>query len=104
MITDTCLLHAKATSVPLPKDLHLQSDEGKMLNDSSQYKRLIGRLLYLGFTRPDIMHSIHLLSQFVSSPRKPQWLAALHVVKYLKSTSTMGLFFSGSSSFKLNAF
>lgn len=62
LIADVGLLDVKATNVPLPKDLHLQGDEGELLVDSSQYRRVIGRLFYLGFTRPDIMYSVHLLS------------------------------------------
>lgn len=65
---------------------------------------MVGRLLYLGFTRPYIMHSFHLLGQFVHNPRKPHWLASLHVVKYLKSTLTAGLSFPADSSFELRAF
>lgn len=102
LIADTGLLDAKVTNVPLPKGLHLQGNEGELNDNPSQYRRLVGRLLYLGFTRPDIMHSVHLLSQFVQSPRKPHWMAALHVVRYLKSTTS--LFFSASSSFCLEAF
>lgn len=65
---------------------------------------MIGGLLYLGFTRPDIMYSVHLLSQYIHDPRKAHWSAALHVVCYLKHTPTAGLFFASSSSLQLTTF
>lgn len=104
LVIDTGLQFARPTSVPLPKGIHLLGNEGEPHDDASHYRRLVGRLLYLSFTRLDIVHSVHLLSQFVHSPRKPHWSAALHVVRYLKTTSTFGLFFSASSQFTLKAF
>lgn len=50
---------AKEVHTPFPKGLQLQVDEGDLVEDSSQYHRLIGRLLYLSFTRPDIMYVVH---------------------------------------------
>lgn len=92
IISDTGMLQAKVVHSPLPPELQLQEDEGELLEDASQYRRLTGRLLYLNFTRPDLMFAVHHLSQYVHQPCKPHWLVALHVVRYLKSTSTTGLF------------
>ncbi|KAL0325823.1 UNVERIFIED_CONTAM: putative transposon Ty5-1 protein [Sesamum radiatum] len=61
--------------------------------------KLVGRLLYLGFTRPDISHSVQQLSQFLTRPCEEHWRAAVHVVRYLKGTPTKGLFLPSSSSF-----
>lgn len=104
IVVDTGLQLAKDAHTPLPKGLHLQNAQGELLDDPSQYRRSVGRLPYLGFTSPDIMHSIHLLSQFVQDPHKLHWAAALHVVHYLKHTSTAGLFFDASSSLEVIAF
>lgn len=56
------------------------------MEDPELYRSLIGRLLYLNFSRPNIPFSIQQLSQFMSVPRKPLLLDAVHVVKYVKST------------------
>ncbi|KAL0309706.1 UNVERIFIED_CONTAM: Retrovirus-related Pol polyprotein from transposon TNT 1-94 [Sesamum radiatum] len=66
--------------------------------------KLVGRLLYLGFTRPDISHSVQQLSQFLTRPCEEHWRAAVHVVRYLKGTPTKGLFLPSSSSFLLRAY
>lgn len=50
------------------------------------------------------MFSVHLPSQFIQEPRKPHWLATLHIIRYLKHTSTAGLFFSSIAPLTLTAF
>lgn len=67
-----------------------------MLEELDSYKRLIRRLLYLNITRPDLSFSVQQLSQYLSCPRKPHMKAALHVVKYLKGTIDLGLFYPSS--------
>ncbi|KAK9683124.1 hypothetical protein RND81_10G118500 [Saponaria officinalis] len=62
------------------------------------------RLLYLNLTRPDISYSVQHLSQFLSEPRKPHLQAAIHVVKYLKGTLNVGLFYSSTSSLSIEAY
>ncbi|KAK4410178.1 Retrovirus-related Pol polyprotein from transposon RE1 [Sesamum angolense] len=57
-----------------------------------------------GFSRPDISFAVQQLSQFIQHPRQPHWDAALHLVRYLKGTHTLGLFFASTSSLKLTAY
>jgi hypothetical protein len=75
-----------------------------LLDDPTPYRRLIGRLMYLSLTRPDLVYSIQALSQFMSQPRQPHLDAAIKVLHYLKYAPSQGLFFSASSEFKLKAF
>lgn len=77
---------------------------GELLEDPSQYRQLIGRLLYLNFTRPDIIFSVNQLSQFSTKPWKTHRTMALQVLRYHKHTLTTGLFFSDHNSFNLKAF
>lgn len=104
IITDTGILHAKSVKIPLPSRLDLQEEKGKLLEDLSIFRRLIGRLLYLSFTRSDLMYLVHHLSQFVHQPRKHHWIAALHVVRYLEDTVSTGLFFPAQASAELEAY
>jgi hypothetical protein len=69
-----------------------------------KYRRLVGRLLYLTITRPNLVYSIQVLSQFMSQPRQPHLDAANKVFHYIKSAPSLGLFFPASSDFKLKAF
>ena len=65
--------------------LKLSKHEGDMLNDPSQYRRLVGRQLYLTITKPDITFVVHKLSQFMAKPRKTHYAAALKLLYYLKN-------------------
>ena len=51
--------------------LQLNSIDGDLLPDATLYRRLVGRLLYLTVSRPDITFVVHKLSQFVSHPKRP---------------------------------
>lgn len=64
--------------------LHLSANEGELIPDASQYRRLIARLLYLTVSRPDIAFVVHKLSQFISKPRVPHLQAAYYLLRYLK--------------------
>ncbi|XP_050254358.1 uncharacterized mitochondrial protein AtMg00240-like [Quercus robur] len=88
----------------MEQNLHLSKDAGKLLPDASQYRKLIGRLLYLTLTRPDITYAVHRLSQFLAEPRKPHMLAVNKVLQYLKGTPGRGLFFSRNSTMQVKAF
>ncbi|KAL0433234.1 UNVERIFIED_CONTAM: Retrovirus-related Pol polyprotein from transposon RE2 [Sesamum latifolium] len=86
IIADTGLSNAKATTTPLPVGIKFSKEAGNQISNPETYRRLVGRLLYLGFTRPDISHASQQLSQFIHHPCKQHWDAALHLVKYLKGT------------------
>ncbi|XP_020548166.1 uncharacterized protein LOC110011713 [Sesamum indicum] len=91
-------MDAKATSTPLPPGHKLSTDAGSLLANPTAYRHLVGRLLYLGFNRPDISFVVQQLSQFLQHLQSSHWDAALYVLRYLKGTSSLGLFFSSSNS------
>lgn len=101
---DTGMTEAKDVLTPLPKGLRLRANEGELLKNAPQYRRLIGRLLYLGFTCLDLVYAVHQLSQFVHQPCQAHWCAALHIIKYLKFTANVGLFFPVNNSLILEAY
>ena len=63
----------------------------------TQYRQLIGSLMYLVHTRPDICYTVNALSQFMSEPKHIHWVAAKHVLRYLRGTITYGLKYTSSS-------
>lgn len=81
----------------MDSNLELRKDEGELLQDAGMYRRLIGRLLYLTITSPDITLAVHRLSQYMSKPRKPHRNAAYIILQYIKSSPGLGLFFSAKS-------
>jgi hypothetical protein len=78
-------------------------DDGKPFEDISQYRRLIGKLLYLTNTRPDIAYATQQLSQFLHKPKMTHYNAACRVVRYLKHNPGRGLIFYRNSDLKILA-
>jgi hypothetical protein len=104
ILEDSGLLASKPVNFPMDSNLRLSKLEGDLLDDPSVYRRLVGRLIYLTITRPDLAYSVQVLSQFMSTPRKPHLDAALRVLQYVKSAPSQGLFFSAQCDFKLKSF
>ena len=61
------------------------------LVDPTLYRQLIGSLMYLVNTRPNICFAVNSLSQFMVEPRRVHWVAAKHVLRYLQGTVHYGL-------------
>ncbi|KAK2402246.1 putative mitochondrial protein [Trifolium repens] len=104
LLQDTGLLAAKPCPTPMQPQLQLHKASGKLISDPTAYRRLIGRLLYLTHSRPEISYAVSKLSQFLDSPTDEHMLAGLHVLKFLKNNPGQGLFFSSSSSLILKGF
>ncbi|XP_021974918.1 secreted RxLR effector protein 161-like [Helianthus annuus] len=88
----------------MEQGLKLTHDEGGSRVDASQYRRLIGRLLYLQATRPDLAYSVNVLSQFVANPRQVHFDAANRVLRYLKNTTGQGILLPREGGTKLIAY
>ena len=91
IISEAGLLGSKPADFPMVQNHKLGLASGPVLSDPESYRRLVGRLIYLAVTRPDLAYSVHILSQFMQEPRKEHWEAALRVVKYLKGTPGQGI-------------
>ncbi|XP_059451164.1 uncharacterized mitochondrial protein AtMg00810-like [Corylus avellana] len=104
VLEDLGLLASKPVSFPMEQNLKLSKDIGDLLPDATSYRRLVGRLLYLTITRPDLAYSVQALSQFMDQPRQPHLDAATRVLRYVKNYLAQGLLFSAQSDFCLKAF
>ncbi|KAL0560587.1 hypothetical protein IC582_000996 [Cucumis melo] len=72
-------------------------------NDPSLYRRLVGSLQYLTFTRPDIAFSVNRVSQFMHKPTVIHFSAVKRILRYLHGTPTLGIKFR-KGSFSLQTF
>lgn len=95
---------SRPSSFPMDQNVKLLRDDNTPEVDASLYRRLVGRLLYLTVTRPDITFAVNLLSQFLSCPRQSHLDAAYRVLRYLKSAPGQGIFLPAAGGFDLHAY
>ena len=79
-------------------------DSEKDSVDTSRYQKLVGRLIYLSHTRPDIAFAVSLISQFMHSPQKTHMEAAYKTLQYLKGSPRKALFFRKQESQRIEAY
>ncbi|KAI3759425.1 hypothetical protein L6452_07232 [Arctium lappa] len=104
ILSDSGMLGCKPSSFLIEQNLQLDHCDGSPQVEASRYRRLIGRLLYLQVTRPDIAYAVNMLSQFVSDPRQKHMEVATRVLRYLKGTPGQGIFIPKEGGSKLVAY
>jgi hypothetical protein len=77
----------------------IEKDKTLVANVSG-YQKLVGKLIYLSHTRPDIAYAVHFLSQFMHEPLNVHLQVALRLLRYLKNSPGKGILFTKGSSFE----
>uniref|UniRef100_A0ACD5U5W9 Uncharacterized protein n=1 Tax=Avena sativa TaxID=4498 RepID=A0ACD5U5W9_AVESA len=104
LLTCAVLSDEHTAKTPMDLNVHLRASDGDPLSDPMRYRHLVGSLVYLVVTRPDISYHVHILSKFVSTPTSVHYSHLLHVVQYLHGTISHRLFFPCSSLLQLQAY
>lgn len=106
LLRDTGLTGAKSSSIPIEQNHKLLDNQSESISisNASTYRQLVGRLIYLTMTRPDLSYSVHVLSQFMNSPRVDHMQAVFKVLKYIKQAPGQGLLISATSHLHLKAY
>ena len=93
LLSETGMLGSKPLDSPMDPNTKLLPDQGELLDDPGQYRRLVGKLNYLTVTRPDVAFAVSVISQFMDCPRKTHWDAVIRILRYLKGAPGRGLLY-----------
>ncbi|GJX13713.1 ribonuclease H-like domain-containing protein, partial [Tanacetum coccineum] len=101
------LLACKPSATLLEQNLTITNEPtevDKVLDNITEYQKLIGKLIYLTHTRPDISYYVHCLSQFMHKPLRSHLKIALKVLRYLKGNPGRGVHIVKQPKTSLEAF
>ncbi|GJV73061.1 putative ribonuclease H-like domain-containing protein [Tanacetum coccineum] len=98
------LVNVKAAITPMETKMPLTKDEEAFDVDVHLYRSMIGSLMYLTASRPDIMYAVCVCSRFQVTPKTSHLNAVKRIFKYLKGKPNLGLWYPRESPFDLEAF
>ncbi len=84
--------------------MKLSADEGDHVEDTTMYRRIVGSLIYMSITRPNLSYVIRVVSQFMQTPRKPHLDAVRRILRYIKHTLQCGIFYETKSQFQVHGY
>ncbi|XP_057249968.1 uncharacterized mitochondrial protein AtMg00810-like [Beta vulgaris subsp. vulgaris] len=94
----------KPLATPMALNERLSKNDGKEKVDASIYRSLVGSLIYLTHTRPDIIHAVSIVSRFMSEPSKAHLAAAKRILRYVKGTKSYGILYETEENHKLTGY
>lgn len=98
------MMFCKPVNTALEPNTKLSAYEGEAIEDAAMYRRLVGSLIYLTLTRPDISCAVGVVSRFMQSPKKPHVEAAKRILRYIKGTIGFGVWYEREAELKLKGF
>ncbi|XP_056695762.1 uncharacterized mitochondrial protein AtMg00810-like [Spinacia oleracea] len=104
LLAEYGLTGCKPLKLPMDSHLKLTPDSGDVLENPEQFQKLVGKLIYLTITRPDISFTVHILSKFMHKPTTVHLQAAKRVLRYLAGSTDQGILLANTSAAKLTAY
>jgi len=83
----------KPISIPLEQNVKLSADEEDLVEDTTMYRRIMGSLIYMTITRPNLSYVVGVVNQFMQTPRKPHLDTMRRILRYIKHTLQCGIFY-----------
>jgi hypothetical protein len=87
----------KPISIPLEQKVKLSAYEGDLVEGTTMYRRIVGNLIYMIVTRPDLNYAVGVVSQFMQTPQKPHLDVVRRILRYIKHTLQCGIFYETKS-------
>jgi hypothetical protein len=92
---------SKLVGTPMVTGCKLSKDDDSPDVDQSSYREMIGSLLYITTSHPDIMHVVGMVGRYQSAPKQSHLLAVKRIFRYLKETMNYGLWYPKNQNFQL---
>ena len=103
LLSETGMSGCRPALTPIEQNHRLTSESGEPV-DREQYQRLVGRLIYLSHTRPDIAFAVSVVSQFMHSPKTHHMDAVNRIIRYLKGCPGRGLLYKSSGNLQIECY
>lgn len=104
ILKETKMENSRPSAFPMEQNCNLKVKEDEPDSDASRYRSLLGKLLYLTITRPDIQYAVNTLCQYMNSPKRVHMDAAERILRYLKTTPGQGILLTSKGNLKLQAY
>jgi hypothetical protein len=95
---------AKPAKTPMGTDGHVDLNKGGKSVDQKAYRSMIGSLLYLCASRPDIMPSVCMCARYQSNPKECHLVAVKRILRYFVSTPCFRIWYPKGSTFELTGY
>jgi len=95
---------SKPFGTPMATGCKLTKEDKTIEENQTLYRSMIGKLMYVVHTRPDIAHAIGIVARFSANPRESHMTTVKRILRYLKNTEEFGLCYRREDKFELKVF
>ena len=94
LLQETGMSGCQPVNTPIEEGLKLCVEPNQVSTNKGRYQRLVGRLMYLAHTRPDLAYALSVVSQYMHNPRKQHMNVVMRILRYLKNAPGKGILFT----------
>eukprot|EP00253_Pinus_taeda_P025042 PITA_25042 len=94
LLKEIGMIGCSPASTPMEENLKLGVHPNQVPANKERYQRLVGRLMYLAHTWPDLTYALSVVSQFMHSPSEEHMNVVIRILRYLKSSPRKGILFT----------
>ncbi|XP_052728811.1 secreted RxLR effector protein 161-like [Vigna angularis] len=98
------MIDCRPVDSPMDPNQKLRTEEGELFSDPERYRRLVGKLIYLTITRPDLSFAVGVVSQFMQAPCIDHWNALIRILRYVKKAPGQGLLYEDKGSIHVSGY
>ncbi|CAN6677420.1 unnamed protein product [Malus baccata var. baccata] len=104
LLHETGMSACQPVATPLQEGLKLSVNLNQVPVDKGRYQRLVGRLMYLAHTRPDLVYALSIVSQYMHDPGEQHMNVVMRILRYLKGSPSKRIFFKKNNHFSVKGY